>query len=685
MDPNLRSFAVFINSNASLYKSTTKSRANIPFNGNLAMQDPHKLLRVALSQMKFTNSVYNIDASNNTLKICAQFDVGRGYDNSGVYGPVYGTQQQLNRRLWQTWTVRIPPGYYDTQTLSTILSEPGILYPEARNPFVNRVGYESVKQQFQYANGAEFVYTFQDCFIGFGANPADPADPIKTNGVITIDQNSKCVFQSPDLAHLIQYQTDIHTPVVNLVPAANTGLDGKDATTLDYSMVYRGIHLLFDGDTRNLLETLGFFNIDTIPAPVITGYCDNEGVAQEARGYSIYLTARELKDATVTPAWQNVVYYTFDFVEARDKLLVVPPSYLQQPIVIAGHIYGTTLGELAPVLSIRDQANDDNTNYRNYSPGEFVAGTGITQPNPYITSTTSSDESNPTFALDFAAPDPVNPVTSSTLYLTQATWVAEGGYGLQIGYPLRITDFALANNAAFFTTPFVGYYVQDIDATVDPVLITLNASYTLVAGSAALTAVPMTWKNYILSRSQTVQTVGVGTAYVAMVVTGDPIPTAAAELRPNVLTNLEGLDEIYVHCPQLRTVHFSSTAKAKLAPSDVICVIPVDVVFGSKQTFQPPTILDAFLNNTNVTNLEILLTDNNNQEIDFNGVDWSMVLKCEEVDVDTTQALNQQGLLNTPFQDQLQLLEGTARQELKAKRGLLPYEFYESSKSRKYK
>jgi hypothetical protein len=107
-------------------------------------------------------------------------------------------------------------------------------------------------------------------------------------------------------------------------------------------------------------------------------------------------------------------------------------------------------------------------------------------------------------------------------------------------------------------------------------------------------------------------------------------------------------------------------------------------VFGSKQTFQPPTILDAFLNNTNVTNLEIVLTDSNDQEIDFNGVDWSMVLKCEEVDVDTTQALNQQGLLNTPFQDQLQLLEGTGRQELKAKRGRLPYEFYESSKSRKY-
>lgn len=684
MDPNLRSFAVFINSNASLYKSTSKARANIPFNGNLAQQDPHKLLRVALSQMKFTNSVYNIDETNNTLKICAQFDTGRGYDNSGIYGPVYGTEQQLNQRLWQTWTVRIPPGYYDTQTLSTILSEPGVLYPEERSPYVNRVGYQSVKQQFVYQNGLEFIYTFQDCFIGFGANPADPADPIKTNGVITIDQNSKCVFQSPDLAHLVQYQTDIHTPVINTLLPTDTGLTGKTSTSLDYSMVYRGIHLLFDGETRALLETLGFFNIDTVPAPVIPGYCNNLGVQTEARGYSIYLTARELKDPSTTNPWDNIVYYTFDFLEARDKLVVAPPSYLQTPVVIAGHVYGTTLGELSPVLSIRDQDNDDSTGYREFVPGEFVAGTGITQPNPFITSYTTSEETNPTFQVNFIAPNPALPVTSDELYVPQATWIAEGGYGLLIGYPVRIKSYLLAKNAAVFVNPIVGYYVADIDDTVDPVVITLNNTYTLQPSAVPLTNIEMVWRNYILNRSQAVQTTGVGTNYVAMVVTGDPIPTAAAELRPNVLTNLEGLDEIYVHCPQLRTVHFSSTNRAKLAPSDVICVIPVDVVFGSKQTFQPPTILDAFLNNTNVTNLEIVLTDSNDQEIDFNGVDWSMVLKCEEVDVDTTQALNQQGLLNTPFQDQLQLLEGTGRQELKAKRGRLPYEFYESSKNRKY-
>ena len=228
---------------------------------------------------------------------------------------------------------------------------------------------------------------------------------------------------------------------------------------------------------------------------------------------------------------------------------------------------------------------------------------------------------------------------------------------------------------------FVGYYVTDIDATVDPVIITLNATYDSVNGP---TTFDFEFKTYTLSRSQTVATIGITTTYVLMAVSGDPISTAAAELRPNNLSNLEGLDEIHVHCPQLRTQHFSSNARNKLAPSDVIAVVPVDVVFGSKQTYQPPVVLDAYLNNTNITNLEFYLTDSNGLDLDFNGVDWSMVLKCEEVDVDTANALAQQGLFNTPFQDQLQLLEGTARQEIRAKRGRLPYEFYDPLKSRKY-
>jgi hypothetical protein len=668
MDPNLKSFAVFINSNSSLYKSTSKSKVNIPFNGNLATADPHKLLRVALSQMKFTNSVYNITEANNTLRICAQFSNGRGYDAS------YGTDQQLNRRLWQTWTIRIPIGYYDTQTLSTVLSEPGILYPETQtgeSAYLNRVGYQSVKQRFEY--NVDHI-TYQDCFVGFGAIPADPADPISTKGVITVDENSKVVFQTADLAHLVQYGTDINTPVENIL-AAGAPDEEKNSNTLDYSMVYKAVHLLFDVQTKPLLETLGFFNIDTIPPPSIDGYCDNEGIPRSYSGYSIYFIANCLKDQLTTNAWDNTTYYTFDLT-LRSVLTVTPPSFLQIPKVVAGHIYGTTLAELSPVLLLRDQSNDDGSDYYSAALGDFLAGTGITQPNPFLVSSTVSVPATNPFELDFYA-GAINIVS-----VAQATWIANAGWGLQVGYPIRPVHYADAlASSGDFVADFIGYYVIGINDAVDPVQITLNQNYTLIIPGPITLEVE--WKTYTLSRSQTVQNVGAGTTYVAMVVSGDPVSTAAAELRPNTLSNLQGLDEIYVHCPQLRTVHFSSSQRQKLAPSDVICVIPVDVVFGSKQTYQPPVILDAFLSNTNVTNLEITLTDSNNTELDFNGVDWSMVLKCEEVDVDTMNALAQQGLFNTPFQDQLQLLEGTARQEIRAKRGRLPYEFYELSKSRK--
>lgn len=671
MDPNLRSFAVFINSNASLEKSTTKSKCNIPFNGNLSVQDPHKLLRVALSQMKFTNSVYNITEENNTLKICAQFAEGRGYDQANYIGTLGATQAQLNQRLWQTWILRIPVGYYDTQTLATTLSERGVLYPEdniGQEAYLNRVGYESVQQRFEYDVNH---ITYQDCFVGWGANPVDPSDPINTKGVITVDENSKVVFQTPDLAHLVQYGTDITTPVTNIIPP---GSSVKTSNTLDYSMVYRGIHLLFDSVTRPLLETLGFFNVETIPAPKIADYCNNLGAPEEQFGYSIYLVADTLK-LGVDP-WDNITYYTFD-LSVESILTITPPSFLQAPKVVAGHIYGTSLGDLSPVLLLRDVDNENNTDYYDAALGDFLAGTGITQPNPYLS---SSSVSPPQGGTPMTLNIPLNGV-QNTLEVAQATWTANAGWGLQIGYPIRLVNYAAANNPVNFSTAFLGYYVTDIDDTVDPVVITLNATYDSVNGP---TSFDFEYKTYTLSRSQSVTSIGITTAYVAMVVSGDPISTAAAELRPNTLSNLQGLDEIYVHCPQLRTVHFSSSARQRLAPSDVICVIPVDVVFGSKQTYQPPVILDSFLSNTNVTNLEITLTDSNNRLLDFNGVDWSMVLKCEEVDVDTANALAQQGLFNTPFQDQLQLLEGTARQEIKAKRGRLPYEFYEPSKSRKY-
>jgi len=59
-----------------------------------------------------------------------------------------------------------------------------------------------------------------------------------------------------------------------------------------------------------------------------------------------------------------------------------------------------------------------------------------------------------------------------------------------------------------------------------------------------------------------------------------------------------------------------------------------------------------------------------------------MVFKCEEVEV--LQPLELGGTVNTPFQDQLAAMEGTAQAETRArrKRGgahVLPHEFYDAN------
>jgi hypothetical protein len=154
---------------------------------------------------------------------------------------------------------------------------------------------------------------------------------------------------------------------------------------------------------------------------------------------------------------------------------------------------------------------------------------------------------------------------------------------------------------------------------------------------------------------------------------------------PNLLTNLEGVGEIHIHCAQLRTQYFSSINFQSLAPSDVICVVPVDAAFGSAQTFQPPVVLNAFLTNVNIVTLDIQLTNAAGTLLDFNGLDWSMVLKCEEVEIMSEVEQNTSGTMNTVYQDQLASMESTAHSQVRMQRHknkrLLPYQFFENNET----
>lgn len=110
--------------------------------------------------------------------------------------------------------------------------------------------------------------------------------------------------------------------------------------------------------------------------------------------------------------------------------------------------------------------------------------------------------------------------------------------------------------------------------------------------------------------------------------------TVYKSLLPTTISDFTGLDDLYIHCEQLRTQFMSSQGKAPLAPNDVVCVVPINVAYGDKMSFIPNFPLESFLINTNVTQLRFRMTNSNNEELDFKGINWSLTMYCEEVDDD---------------------------------------------------
>lgn len=107
--------------------------------------------------------------------------------------------------------------------------------------------------------------------------------------------------------------------------------------------------------------------------------------------------------------------------------------------------------------------------------------------------------------------------------------------------------------------------------------------------------------------------------------------TTIASVIPQEISDFTGLDDLYIHCPQLRTQYQSAVGKAPNAPNDVVAVIPVTVEFGQKNSFIPNFPLEAYLMNTNITQLEFRMTNSNNIPVDFHGIDWSLTMFCEEM------------------------------------------------------
>jgi len=156
-----------------------------------------------------------------------------------------------------------------------------------------------------------------------------------------------------------------------------------------------------------------------------------------------------------------------------------------------------------------------------------------------------------------------------------------------------------------------------------------------------------------------------GTSHVC---TG-PADTYKAVVTPTLVSDLSGLDELYVHCDQLRTYFHSSQNRQPLGPSDVVAVIPVSVPFGQQMIWNPQFPLECALANTNISQLDFRLTNSNNELLDFNGMDWSMTMYLQESDDSSHYNYVSNGTQATPFQMQHNNLDaGSFLQERRSRK-----------------
>lgn len=618
LDPTEKSYGVFINSNQSSYLTTQKSSVTIPFQANLADHDPSKAVQVSMTSFLFTNTIYNITEVNNELRVLTYYKAGRGLPAS---------VEERN--------IVIPIGFYNITQLSNYLSKSGIM------------GKELVQTLFRYNVNGLTQESFVNIYEGFGAIPLDPNDPVETKAAPTNDSNTKIIFQSPDLAHMVQYGTDLTTPCTN---------------ALKHSYIYEAIYVespLNDTQFNPLLKMLGYFNINTAPAKVIP-----ESVALDPTkprfGYGMSFESFEASEGVASPIDNTVYYRVKDLEKIPQNMILQTPQAFHGIVLVNQSVILTCAYELDAVIGTVILLQN----------GFFVTGGGLSVPSPYVVGLQEC-EFGASFTLNSDIMQVLFIPTVGVLTVGMAIGVdydpntelpVDAGAAFKFDYATGITPPGLENSHC--------YYITEV---IDPNHYRLNQVWNQVDFSFG----QLYAFCYVLT-SQQISTPG---ALVDnMLASPTSVSDIAGILTPSNVTNLSGVDEIHVHCAQLRTQNLSSTRFQPLAPADVIAVIPVEVEFGFKQNYAPPNPLTSYLSNTNVNQLDIELKDAKGEPLDFNGVDWSCTLFITEVDAMNNVQLNSSGNFNTPFQDQLSQLEGTAQAQNKRQQKEII--FYDQNKKR---
>lgn len=354
-------------------------------------------------------------------------------------------------------------------------------------------------------------------------------------------------------------------------------------TGLGNSQLYSGIYLVYDEETSGLMDLLGFDSNYVLPIP------NSSNV-----GFGVVFKNRTLLPTTGLASKSNVTQ--FGYVNSLG--VTVWPN--DKAVITQGLITSVT-------TNFTPQQVD--------SIGSLVvpaAGDLLIYPGTSYTFTTAPTISTPVINLALQL---TGTYTLGATSFTNITWT---GVAPDIGCVITALSGYPVFQAGTYITAFSGTSganTMTISKGLTVAGTNINFGYTRypIAGGASITALPL--QNFY---------------YVAISTAEDT--ANAGTLEPKTISDFSGLDEIYVHCPQLKTQSLVSLNKSVYYSADVIAVIPIAVEYGIKQQYDPNMTLLNLLTSQNTDRLDFILTNSNNELLDFNGVDWSMSLVVQEID-----------------------------------------------------
>lgn len=196
-------------------------------------------------------------------------------------------------------------------------------------------------------------------------------------------------------------------------------------------------------------------------------------------------------------------------------------------------------------------------------------------------------------------------------------------------------NIATVGNVNLTLTP--GYYSLTTGAD-NNIIDALNAQIVSVTGGANswFSFDLVTLKITLQHDANNVAVLGTGTMNEVLGYSADgQSATGLTAVAPNAV-DLRGVETIYVHLSFVENGHYLSEARQGIdvaLQEDVLCKIPMNSPFGSTvfwEVNEEELLGFNFRGLRNISNFKIRLSDENNNTVDTNGLNWNIDLVCYE-------------------------------------------------------